>query len=196
MSSGGGVAQAKYFNYRDSHFRARSQFSLNSRPDFYMQCSKKAWAISKSENSLHAVSRGRTPQSYFSMPRFPILVAGYATFARTRCHLLLNTAMSHLSYPDHLPLPRRPTITKAHCLQYLRYFIDKEKPGLLVFYDDNALETRAAKAEMMVNKLVEMGYSMELALDLTLLTLYDLVLLIGLPPSFFFCFLYFANRCR
>lgn len=76
--------------------------------------------------------------------------------------------------------PAPPAITRAECLEHFRLFIKNEKSGLRDFYrDDAALDGKAAIGEAMVIQLLADGCGEEVALDLALLTLYDIVMLIG-----------------
>lgn len=98
----------------------------------------------------------------------------------------------HLSvFPSdiaHLPAmmilsPRYSTITEQECLSHFQNFIEKEKPGLTVFYDGDALYKRAIVGTEMSNQLCSRGWPMETAKNLAVLTLYDVALFIGLSSQ-------------
>ena len=78
--------------------------------------------------------------------------------------------------------------TKDDCLDALRMFIHTEKKGLDIFYKDNSqLEKPAEMAAKMVDELTKQGCKKEMALQFSALTLYDLVVLLGML-SLFPCF--------
>lgn len=61
-------------------------------------------------------------------------------------------------------------------------FIDS-KPGLKKFYDSTKLAEKVTEAKTMGDKLMADGCGSECALHLSLLTLYDIVMLIGWSSS-------------
>lgn len=77
-------------------------------------------------------------------------------------------------------------LTTDGCFIHLRKFIDNEKYKLRGFYDDSALQTFAHAAQKMGLALMADGWKIELALELSVLTLYDMVILIGskISPGF------------
>lgn len=65
-----------------------------------------------------------------------------------------------------------------------RKHVDGENRSLAIFYkDDESLKTHAPTAKTMIEKLFKLGCTKEIALHLSRLVLYDVVLLIGLSPS-------------
>lgn len=76
----------------------------------------------------------------------------------------------------------RLSVTEDQCFNNFTRFIQKEKVGLRVFYDDEALRKLAPMAKIMVEKLFVLGCKKEIAMQLSILVLYDMVMLIG---SFF-----------
>lgn len=92
--------------------------------------------------------------------------------------------------PDEIPDmdPERKYIAKMivttdDCFRVLRTFIDKEKVGLKVFYrDDDAIRKLAPIAKAMVDTLLSRGCGKEIALQLSILVLYDIALLLGITP--------------
>lgn len=59
-------------------------------------------------------------------------------------------------------------------------YIEKRKPGLKRFYkSDESLKPCATTGSVMTQKLVDSGCPVEVAAELTLLALWDLVVLIG-----------------
>lgn len=75
----------------------------------------------------------------------------------------------------------RSIVTTDECFANFRRFIDGEKVGLKVFYkDDNAIRELAPIAKIMVETLLSRGCPKEIALQLSLLILYDLALLLGM----------------
>jgi short subunit dehydrogenase-like uncharacterized protein len=85
------------------------------------------------------------------------------------------------------PANEKYKATPAHCLRALRNFIVTEKKALNVFYpDDGSLTPVADIASTMVNTLQERGCTFEKAMQFSILTLYDLVVLLGLMPNFCF----------
>lgn len=88
---------------------------------------------------------------------------------------------------DNISVPSKPTVptvTSDDCYKNLKRFIDGEKTGLKVFYNDEALKAKATSAAVMVNELLKMKCGKEIAQQLSLLSLYDIVMLLGLPSSF------------
>lgn len=77
-------------------------------------------------------------------------------------------------------------LTSDECLFHLRRFLDNQRRGLRVFYDDSALQTLAPAAQKMCLALFADGWKKELAMQLLVLTLYDMVILIGskISPDF------------
>lgn len=84
------------------------------------------------------------------------------------------------------------TVTLEECFKNFRKYIDNEKRGtedlkkiaLQVFYkDDKSLQDLAPAAKTMVESLFALGCGKEIALQLSVLILYDLVMLIGLTPT-------------
>lgn len=73
-------------------------------------------------------------------------------------------------------------ITKQECFNRLQKFLNREKGGLRVFYTDDALLKFAFAAKIMVGGLLHLGCGKETALQLSLLVMYDVVVLIGLIP--------------
>lgn len=72
------------------------------------------------------------------------------------------------------------TITAEECLENFNKFIAHEKPGLRSFYDKEKLEKLSVNATDMVNKLREKKCGKETSKQLSILCLYDLVMLIGM----------------
>ncbi|KAH8145853.1 uncharacterized protein LAJ45_10178 [Morchella importuna] len=70
------------------------------------------------------------------------------------------------------------TITAEECLENFNKFIAHEKPGLRSFYDKEKLEKLSVNATDMVNKLREKKCGKETSKQLSILCLYDLVMLI------------------
>lgn len=65
--------------------------------------------------------------------------------------------------------------------EYLRSLeLHVGKKGLREFYDGATLAAKAIVAAAMVEKLQELGFTGEIARQFTILTLYDIVVLIGL----------------
>jgi hypothetical protein len=80
-----------------------------------------------------------------------------------------------------------PRFSDDHFVSLLRKFINDEKPELVRFYpeDDVKLSIAAAKGGAMLDGLKAMGCSHEMAARFISLTLYDLVVLIGLSHTSF-----------
>lgn len=76
------------------------------------------------------------------------------------------------------------TITAEECLENFNKFMDNEKPGLRSFYDKEKLEKLSVNAADMVNKLREKKCGKETSKQLSILCLYDLVMLIGMKRIF------------
>lgn len=74
-------------------------------------------------------------------------------------------------------------VTPDECLRNFREFIKSQKIGLGIFYGDQALADRAEDAAKMVNELCKMGCDKETSKQLSILCLYDIVLLIGMYCS-------------
>jgi len=74
--------------------------------------------------------------------------------------------------------------TEKHLVNVYRSFIKFEKPGLDRFYkDDTKLLEPAAAGVLMIEQLKTRGCSLEMAVRFSVLTLYDLVLLLGRSPA-------------
>lgn len=71
-------------------------------------------------------------------------------------------------------------VTEDQCFNYFTRFIDIEKPKLRIFYTNEDLRKLAPVAKTMVEQLFVAGCKKEVAMQLSILVLYDLVLLIGL----------------
>jgi hypothetical protein len=74
-------------------------------------------------------------------------------------------------------------ILQKECFDYLKRYIEKEKPGLAKFYDNDAkIKAAATKAADLVEGLCDggKGCTPEIARDMQVLILYDLVMLIGM----------------
>lgn len=81
------------------------------------------------------------------------------------------------------PAPTTLKITDDECFNNFKRFLDKEKKGLRLFYPgDDDLKKLVPTAKTMVEKLFGLGCKKEVALQLSILILYDMVMLIGLPP--------------
>jgi len=70
---------------------------------------------------------------------------------------------------------------KSRIFGSLKVFLENEKPDLVNFYpqDGRKLQIAAAKATLVVEALSTLGCSYEMAIRFSILTLYDLVLLVG-----------------
>lgn len=77
------------------------------------------------------------------------------------------------------PLPS-DQVSTVHCLKNFKNFINTQKNGLKAFYTDEALKDLSDAAAAMANKLCEMGCGKETSKQLSLLCLYDIVMLIGM----------------
>lgn len=67
------------------------------------------------------------------------------------------------------------SVTEDECFDNFTRFIDTEKVGLRVFYDDDALRKLVPIAKTMVEGLFILGCKKEIAMQLSILVLYDLV---------------------
>lgn len=77
-------------------------------------------------------------------------------------------------------------VTEEECFNNFTTFIDSEKQGLRIFYDNEALEKLAPRGKSMVEELLVRGCNRQIAMQLSILVLYDMVLLIGMfVPSCF-----------
>lgn len=87
-------------------------------------------------------------------------------------------------------------ITKEDFIKYFQDFIGVEKPDLNKFYSSEALLEKAEVADSMAKRLRTMGCGKEVARQLSLLTLYDIAMLLGFPSSVlnFFFFSFFLLR--
>lgn len=94
------------------------------------------------------------------------------------------------SKKNHPPNPHQTTITVDECFTNFKKYITNERPGLSAFYDDLALHEVAKKAQDMSEKLLVKKCGKEIAMQLSLLTLYDIALLLGLNPLVFFSWLH------
>lgn len=68
--------------------------------------------------------------------------------------------------------------TRQDCIDNLKKFV-KQRKGLENFYSDKELEDKGEVAEVMVAGLRDLGCGPEIAKQLTLLTLYDVAMLLG-----------------
>lgn len=71
------------------------------------------------------------------------------------------------------------SVTEDQCFNNLTRFVEKEKAGLCCFYDEHALRRLALEAKEMVEKLFIRGCNEAVAMDLSVLVLYDIAMLIG-----------------
>lgn len=76
--------------------------------------------------------------------------------------------------------PTRLSVTEDQCFNSLMRFIDREKTGLRVFYNDQTLRELAPAAKTMIEGLFGLGCKKEVAMQLSILVLYDIALLIGM----------------
>jgi hypothetical protein len=83
----------------------------------------------------------------------------------------------------HTDNPTRFGISHDQCFNYLKRYIHKDKPELQRFYNnDDKIKDTATKALGMVNELWNdgEGSTVEIAHDMRVLVLYDLVMLNGM----------------
>lgn len=74
-----------------------------------------------------------------------------------------------------------PTITVHECFKHFERFLAKERTELKVFYDGaKAIGELATLAKPMVESLFKLDCTKEIALQLSTLIMYDMVMLIGL----------------
>jgi hypothetical protein len=76
----------------------------------------------------------------------------------------------------------RPTTTDEECISFFKDYLETERKSLKTFYKDEDIPKLGEKAKTMFGALIELGCKKETAQQLTLLTLYDIVMLIGLNP--------------
>lgn len=88
------------------------------------------------------------------------------------------------------------TITEVECLKNFQDFLKFEKNGLKLFYkDDDSINKLTSHAKTMIEKLFDLGCKKEIALQLSILILYDMAMLIGLALiSWFSCSDHMANN--
>ncbi|KAH0603261.1 uncharacterized protein H6S33_008265 [Morchella sextelata] len=72
----------------------------------------------------------------------------------------------------------RPTTTDEECISFFEDYLETERKSLKTFYKDEDIPKLGAKAKTMFGALIELGCKKETAQQLTLLTLYDIVMLI------------------
>lgn len=72
------------------------------------------------------------------------------------------------------------TVTDSECFNNFQRFRHREKPGLSVFYNDSDIVRLAIIGKHMANSLLKRGCQKGIAMQLSTLVLYDVVLLIGL----------------
>lgn len=72
---------------------------------------------------------------------------------------------------------------EKRCLANFELFIRKEKSGLKLFYNEATLAAQARIGAAMMAKLAEQGCGPELAQQLSILALYNIVILIGLASQ-------------
>lgn len=79
------------------------------------------------------------------------------------------------------PPPAEQSQRRVPEAEYTRVFNDfiELKPGLRTFYNPQALEDIVKAAKVMGDKLMDQGCSGEYAVPLSLLTLYDIAMLVG-----------------
>lgn len=68
--------------------------------------------------------------------------------------------------------------SRQRCQHHLDKFLGTHS-GLRGLYDEDRLEDAVSRAQGMLDKLMGSGYTREVSLPLTVLTLYDIVVLIG-----------------
>lgn len=71
------------------------------------------------------------------------------------------------------------SVTEDQCFNNFTRFVDRDKAELRIFYNDEALRQLAPIAKTMVERLFVLGCRKEIAMQLSILVLYDLVMLIG-----------------
>lgn len=82
-------------------------------------------------------------------------------------------------------IPTKNTVTEDDCFKDFRKYVTGEDRALNKFYkDDESLKAHTRRAKTMVEGLFELGCKKEIALQLSRLILYDLVMLIGLSLHF------------
>lgn len=102
-----------------------------------------------------------------------------ATATESNDDMTLDSLSSDTSLGDG---DARFGITEQECFNRLQKFLNREKGGLRVFYTDDALLKFAFAAKIMVGRLLHLGCGKETALQLSILVMYDVVMLIGLIP--------------
>jgi hypothetical protein len=75
-----------------------------------------------------------------------------------------------------------PVCTAGVCLGILHEYIENQRPALKSFYDADSLMQRALRAEGMIKTLIRRGCDHRTAEQLSLLVLFDLVILVGGQP--------------
>lgn len=94
-----------------------------------------------------------------------------------------STLGSFDSNPDQTEPVRAdlPWASRNLCLAIFEKFIDTEKPGLRAFYPDtDSLFAKVTDGVAIINRFVSEGCPMEIASDLVIMTLYDVVIFTGL----------------
>lgn len=93
-----------------------------------------------------------------------------------------DTASSGITnVPSSPKIFKKLVLTDDDCRRKFRTHIAKEELGQ--FHKDEAIEGFVPIAKTMVKALFKLGCGKEVALQLSLLILYDMVMLIGLTPS-------------
>lgn len=77
--------------------------------------------------------------------------------------------------------PDLPSVSNEMCLSIFEKFIDSEKPGLRRIYpDSDSPPAKATEGELIIEQLIEDGWSVNTARELVIITLYDIIIFNGL----------------
>ncbi|KAI5839450.1 hypothetical protein DFP73DRAFT_561684 [Morchella snyderi] len=80
--------------------------------------------------------------------------------------------------PESEKVKRKPTTTAEDCVSFFRDYIQSDRKALKTFYKDEDLERLGEQAKTMFGAMIELGCKKETAQWMTVLVLYDIVMLI------------------
>lgn len=119
------------------------------------------------------------------------LLAAYPAEGPSAVRTLQHSWMAEVHLEDRTNARRDPnpaweamsaarlSVTEDRCFNHRSRFIAREKANFQVFHDHQALRQLALNAKVMVEKVFILGCEKAIAMQLSILVLYDIVMLIG-----------------
>lgn len=101
-------------------------------------------------------------------------------------HLVRRMSASIANSTTHDPrneqARQKPRVTVEECTSFFVDYIVTERESLKTFFKEEDIPKLGEKVKNMFRAMIELGYKESIAQQLTLLILYDIVMLIGLNP--------------